>query len=474
MNRGKMLTLLLMLGLLNTAPALVYAEEPSKNTMNERFPSFADLVEELLPSVVNISTQMKAASDSKKTEIEDVSPEFKRFFGKDDQQEALGSGFIIDETGYILTNNHVINDADSINVTLWNNTQAQARVIGKDDKTDIALIKIETAQNLTPIKFGDSDKVRVGDWILAIGNPFGLGGSVTAGIVSAKSRDIESGQYDNFIQTDASINQGSSGGPMFNMSGEVIGINSAIFSSNGASMGIGFAIPSNLAQWVAEQLKQNGKIIRGWLGLKIQPLEEEISGLSGGVLVSDVSVGGPAEKSGIKAGDIIYSYNNKAVQNTKEFSRRVAESKIGSEGKIGVWRNGQKRDVNIVIENQESQEKTKTGLRVEIKKTEANGYEIPEIGMTLAKITPELIQRYELPPQSNGMVITEIQAGREAEKKGLKVGNIIVKIDKKDVPTIEQVKEYLDEAKMEHHRPILIFFQDKDSLHFATLKLKQG
>ncbi len=469
-----MLTLLLMLGLLNTAPALVYAEEASKDTRNERFPSFADLVEELLPSVVNISTQMKAASDSEKTEIEEVSPEFKRFFGKDDQQEALGSGFIIDETGYILTNNHVINDADSISVTLWNNTQAQARVIGKDDKTDIALIKIETAQNLTPIKFGDSDKVRVGDWILAIGNPFGLGGSVTAGIVSAKSRDIESGQYDNFIQTDASINQGSSGGPMFNMSGEVIGINSAIFSSNGASMGIGFAIPSNLAQWVAEQLKQNGKIIRGWLGLKIQPLEEEISGLSGGVLVSDVSVGGPAEKSGIKAGDIIYSYNNKAVQNTKEFSRRVAESKIGSEGKIGVWRNGQKRDVNIVIENQESQEKTKTGLRVEIKKTEANGYEIPEIGMTLAKITPELIQRYELPPQSNGMVITEIQAGREAEKKGLKVGNIIVKIDKKDVPTIEQVKEYLDEAKMEHHRPILIFFQDKDSLHFATLKLKQG
>lgn len=469
-----MLTLLLMLGLLNTAPALVYAEEPSKNTMNERFPSFVDLVEELLPSVVNISTQMKAASDSEKTEIEEVSPEFKRFFGKDDQQEALGSGFIIDETGYILTNNHVINDADSINVTLWNNTQAQARVIGKDDKTDIALIKIETAQNLTPIKFGDSDKVRVGDWILAIGNPFGLGGSVTAGIVSAKSRDIESGQYDNFIQTDASINQGSSGGPMFNMSGEVIGINSAIFSSNGASMGIGFAIPSNLAQWVAEQLKQNGKIIRGWLGLKIQPLEEEISGLSGGVLVSDVSVGGPAEKSGIKAGDIIYSYNNKAVQNTKEFSRRVAESKIGSEGKIGLWRNGQKRDVNIVIENQETQEKTKSDLSIEIKKTEANGYEIPEIGMTLAKITPELIQRYELPPQSNGMVITEIQAGREAEKKGLKVGNIIVKIDKKDVPTIEQVKEYLEEAKMEHHRPILIFFQDKDSLHFATLKLKQG
>lgn len=469
-----MLTLLLMLGLLNTAPALVYAEEASKDTRNERFPSFADLVEELLPSVVNISTQMKAASDSEKTEIEDVSPEFKRYFGKDDQQEALGSGFIIDETGYILTNNHVINDADSISVTLWNNTQAQARVIGKDDKTDIALIKIETAQKLIPIKFGDSDKVRVGDWILAIGNPFGLGGSVTAGIVSAKSRDIESGQYDNFIQTDASINQGSSGGPMFNMSGEVIGINSAIFSSNGASMGIGFAIPSNLAQWVAEQLKQNGKIIRGWLGLKIQPLEEEISGLSGGVLVSDISVGGPAEKSGIKAGDIIYSYNDRAVQNTKEFSRRVAESKIGSEGKIGLWRNGQKRDVNIVIENQESQEKTKTGLRVEIKKTEANGYEIPEIGMTLAKITPELIQRYELPPQSNGMVITEIQAGREAEKKGLKVGNIIVKIDKKDVPTIEQVKEYLDEAKMEHHRPILIFFQDKDSLHFATLKLKQG
>lgn len=469
-----MLTLLLMLGLLNTAPALVYAEEASKDTRNERFPSFADLVEELLPSVVNISTQMKAASDSEKTEIEDVSPEFKRYFGKDDQQEALGSGFIIDETGYILTNNHVINDADSINVTLWNNTQAQARVIGKDDKTDIALIKIETAQKLIPIKFGDSDKVRVGDWILAIGNPFGLGGSVTAGIVSAKSRDIESGQYDNFIQTDASINQGSSGGPMFNMSGEVIGINSAIFSSNGASMGIGFAIPSNLAQWVAEQLKQNGKIIRGWLGLKIQPLEEEISGLSGGVLVSDVSVGGPAEKSGIKAGDIIYSYNDRAVQNTKEFSRRVAESKIGSEGKIGLWRNGQKRDLNIVIENQESQEKTKTDLSIEIKKTEANGYEIPEIGMTLAKITPELIQRYELPPQSNGMVITEIQAGREAEKKGLKVGNIIVKIDKKDVPTIEQVKEYLDEAKMEHQRPILIFFQDKDSLHFATLKLKQG
>ena len=295
------------------------------------FPSFADLAERLIPSVVNISTLHSPENEEENdTDFQSGTPGIDRFFNqKGNNQVSLGSGFVLSEDGYIITNNHVIDQAEEISVILSDNTKIEAELIGRDMKTDIALIKINTDKKLIPVVFGDSDKIRVGDWVLAIGNPFGLGGSVTAGIVSAKSRDIESGPYDNFIQTDASINQGSSGGPMFNMNGEVIGINSAIFSTTGASMGIGFAIPVNLAKWVVSQLKNTGEVKRGWLGIKIQPNTPEIAsslGLSSeaGALVSGLSENSPAQKSGIKAGDIILDFDGHKIDNTKKLSRLAA------------------------------------------------------------------------------------------------------------------------------------------------------
>ncbi len=443
------------------------------------FPSFADLVDELMPSVVNISTTTKTAENAEDNLLNDeANSEFLQYFENGKKQEALGSGFIIDKEGYIITNNHVISDAEKINVTLSDNTQVEAEIIGRDSKTDIALIKIKPLKELTPVKFGDSDKVRVGDWILAIGNPFGLGGSVTAGIISAKSRDIESGQYDNFIQTDASINQGSSGGPMFNMQGEVIGINSVIFSTNGASMGIGFAIPINLADWVISQLKQFGETRRGWIGIKIQPNTQETAqelGLSplDGVLVSDVTVGGPAQKAGIAAGDIILSFDGQEINNTKNFSRMVAETPIGKRTVITIWRNKQKQVLNISIDQLPPENDAgKISEKTEITQISDNEYLINELDLKVAALTPENTAKQGLPPDIKGMLITEVISGSDAAAKGLKAGNVIVKIDKKDAADIEAVKTYINEAKMENNRPVLLLVQDKDAVHFAALKLK--
>ena len=285
--------------------------------------SFADLVEQLQPAVVNISTT-HMPSDNEDVDdglgIISPNPQIQNYFAPHNpQQVSLGSGFVVDETGYIVTNHHVIDKAQEINVTLADERQLAAEIVGSDVKTDLALIRVKTAEKLPTVKLGNSDKIRAGDWIIAIGNPFGLGGSVTAGIISAKSRDIEAGAYDNFIQTDASINQGSSGGPMFNMNGEVIGINSAIYSTSGGSMGIGFATPINLAKFVIEQLKSKGKVDRGWLGIKIQDADN-------GIVVTSVAEDSPAKLADIEAGDVIISLNEQKITDPKQFSRQIAET----------------------------------------------------------------------------------------------------------------------------------------------------
>lgn len=318
------------------------------------YPSFADLVEKLSPSVVNISTTQKP-EDLEGGDV--VNP--KNLPGEDKQitplgQEhyAMGSGFLLDEEGYIITNSHVIDRAEKINVILSDNSQHQAKVIGTDNKTDLALIKIDTDKKLMPVTLGDSDKIRVGDWILAIGNPFGLGGSVTAGIVSAKSRDIESGPYDNFIQTDASINQGSSGGPMFNLDGEVIGINAAIFSTTGGNMGISFAIPVNNAKYVIRELKNSGNVKRGWIGVRVQPQLTEANpagNVPNGILISSVSEGSPAADAGVQAGDIILALNEQDMDSAQIFSRLVSESPVNGKITLKLWHNGriENRLVNV-------------------------------------------------------------------------------------------------------------------------------
>lgn len=429
-----------------------------------QFPSFADLAEKLTPSVVNISSFSQSETENGE--------------GNTPLSESLGSGFIIDGNGYIITNNHVVDKAESISVTLSDNTKTEARVIGKDPKTDLALIKIETKRPLNAVKFGDSDKIRVGDWVLAIGNPFGLGSSVTAGIVSAKSRDIESGPYDSFIQTDASINQGNSGGPMFNLQGEVIGISSAIFSTTGASQGVGFAIPANLAGWVISQLKEHGEVKRGWIGIKIQPNTPEIAdslGISAnqGVVVSGVTEQGPAQKAGLQAGDIVLSFNRQPIDNTKNLSRLIAETKIGTPAPIEIWRSGQKQTLTVPIELMPEVTPLSAAKETasDAAETPDNGESLNIIGFTVKEISPELAERYKLAPSTSGVVVTDILPNSDASRKGIKIGDIIVKIDKRNIIGESAFHEYVNDARRENNRPVLLAIQGQEALHFVAVKL---
>lgn len=429
-----------------------------------QFPSFADLAEKLTPSVVNISSFSQSETENGE--------------GNTPLSESLGSGFIIDGNGYIITNNHMVDKAESISITLSDNTKTEARVIGKDPKTDLALIKIETKRPLNAVKFGDSDKIRVGDWVLAIGNPFGLGSSVTAGIVSAKSRDIESGPYDSFIQTDASINQGNSGGPMFNLQGEVIGISSAIFSTTGASQGVGFAIPANLAGWVISQLKEHGEVKRGWIGIKIQPNTPEIAdslGISAnqGVVVSGVTEQGPAQKAGLQAGDIVLSFNRQPIDNTKNLSRLIAETKIGTPAPIEIWRSGQKQTLTVPIElmPEETPLSAAKETASDAAETPDNGESLNIIGFTVKEISPELAERYKLAPSTSGVVVTDILPNSDASRKGIKIGDIIVKIDKRNIIGESAFHEYVNDARRENNRPVLLAIQGQEALHFVAVKL---
>ena len=429
-----------------------------------QFPSFADLAEKLTPSVVNISSFSQSETENGE--------------GNTPLSESLGSGFIIDGNGYIITNNHVVDKAESISITLSDNTKTEARVIGKDPKTDLALIKIETKRPLNAVKFGDSDKIRVGDWVLAIGNPFGLGSSVTAGIVSAKSRDIESGPYDSFIQTDASINQGNSGGPMFNLQGEVIGISSAIFSTTGASQGVGFAIPANLAGWVISQLKEHGEVKRGWIGIKIQPNTPEIAdslGISAnqGVVVSGVTEQGPAQKAGLQAGDIVLSFNRQPIDNTKNLSRLIAETKIGTPAPIEIWRSGQKQTLTVPIElmPEETPLSAAKETASDAAETPDNGESLNIIGFTVKEISPELAERYKLAPSTSGVVVTDILPNSDASRKGIKIGDIIVKIDKRNIIGESAFHEYVNDARRENNRPVLLAIQGQEAPHFVAVKL---
>ncbi len=433
-----------------------------------QYPSFADLAEKLMPSVVNISSFTSPENtDTSSTNAE--------------TSESLGSGFIIDKDGYIITNNHVVDKAETIQVTLSNNQKFEAQLIGKDPKTDLALIKIEANQQLQPVTFGDSDKIRVGDWILAIGNPFGLGGSVTAGIISAKSRDIESGPYDNFIQTDASINQGNSGGPMFNMKGEVIGISSAIFSTTGVSQGIGFAIPVNLADWVIAQLKNFGTVKRGWIGIKIQPNSQEIASSLGisqnqGVVVSGFTPNGPAQKAGFVAGDIILSFNGEAIDNTKNLSRMIAETPIDTLTSFDVWRNQKKIKLDVKIEQMPEEKSAPIEFPENIEETTdlsplANEEvsSLNTVGLKVNNLTPDVLN--VIKTGTSGVIVADVLPNSDAAHKGIKIGDIIVKVDQRNVLNAQMFDEFVREAYRENKRPILLAIQGVDALHFVAVKL---
>ncbi|MBO7555866.1 MAG: Do family serine endopeptidase [Alphaproteobacteria bacterium] len=442
------------------------------------YPSFADLAEKLLPTVVNIST----IQQMEKIDVplnEDVDGEDAAAIldssSENEKRQALGSGFIIDEQGYIITNYHVIENASSINVVLFDNTEVEADIIGGDEKTDLALIKIEPPYKLQKAEFGNSDELRVGDWVLAIGNPFGLGGSVSAGIVSAKSRDIAAGPYDNFIQTDASINQGSSGGPMFNMKGEVIGINTALFSNTGNNMGVGFAIPINTAGWIAGQLEQSGIVKRGWIGVTIQNNNQETAKNMNlkntqGVIVSAIAENSPASKAGLLVGDIIMNFGEKEINTSKDFSRMVAESPIGKEISLMVWRSGKIISINIpVVEMPSVSQKNKPQQQEKDPITQ-------KTGLKLAEITPEILELYNLSPATIGLVVVSVEANSEGASQGIKKGDVLLKIDKKDVMTIDAVKSYIREAEQENYRPIMLLMQNQEqgTMGAVSIRLKKN
>ncbi len=432
--------------------------------------SFADLAEELLPTVVNIATT-QVVEGQRGQEFEEF---FKEFFerrgGEPPPQEqrrasSLGSGFIIDASGYIVTNNHVIAEADEITVRLHDDTLLQATVVGRDEKTDLALLKVESDKPLPAAKWGKSEKTRIGDWVVAIGNPFGLGGTVTAGIVSARQRDINSGPYDDFIQTDAAINRGNSGGPMFNIDGEIIGVNTAIFSPSGGSVGIGFAIPSSLVKNIVAQLREHGEVRRGWLGVRIQTVTEELAeGLRlesvHGALVASVTEGGPAEAAGIEQGDVVLEFNGRIVPDMRKLPRMVAETPIGEAVDVVVWRKGERKTFKVDL-GELSEEQV--ALAEEQPDSTIDSGDIPDLGLALGAITPELRERFSLAEKTDGVVITDVDATGSGAEKGLRPGDVIVEVDQEQVKTPAEVADQVKKAKSEGYRVVtLLVFREGD------------
>lgn len=457
--------------------------------------SFADLVDPLTPAVVNISTTQAVSGAERGPEMPHFPPGspfeelFKDFFDRhrSDPQKSrkatsLGSGFIIDPSGYIVTNNHVIADADEINVILHDNTALKAKVIGKDAKTDVALLKVETDKKLPSVAFGDSDKLRVGDWVFAIGNPFGLGGSVTAGIVSARARDIQSGPYDDFIQTDASINRGNSGGPLFNLAGEVVGINAAIYSPSGGSVGIGFAIPSSMAKAVIADLRQYGRTRRGWLGVRIQSVTEEIAESLGvgkvqGALVASLTESGPAAKAGIKAGDVVVGFNGRGVEEMRRLPRMVAETAIGKTVDVTVLRAGKELKLKVTVGELEETGQASAeadshdqGKGAE-KRSPSGHHKVAALGLGLSPINSAAREQYDLPDAARGVVIVQVDAGGDATEKGLRPGDVIAEVNQKEVTAPADVSAQVEQAVKAGRKSVLLLVENEGGLRFVPLKL---
>lgn len=469
--------------------------------------SFADLAAKLAPAVVNISTATKGQARAGAPDMPNLPPgsPFEQFFkdfmernrppgerpsprgegpsrperpeAPERRSQSLGSGFIIDASGLIVTNNHVIDGADEITVTLADNTKLKATLVGRDERVDVALLRVKADKPLPSVQFADSATARVGDWALAIGNPFGLGGTVTAGIISALQRDIHSGPYDEFIQTDASINQGNSGGPLFNMKGEVIGINTAIYSRSGGSIGIGFAVPANLAKSVVAQLREFGRARRGWLGVRIQQVTAEIAESVGlkevvGAMIAGTNEGGPADKGKIRPGDIVVRFNNQDVKEMRNLPRIVAETTIGQEVPITVWRDGKEIILPIIIGELPTDQQAAAPKKGE---DEARGTELTGLGLQVGPITPGNREKFQLANDQKGVVITEVTPGSSAAERGLKPGDVIVEMQQEAVNSPADVQKRLETLrKQQNRRSVLLLIQSRDARHWVPLPLTAG
>lgn len=457
--------------------------------------SFADMVDKLLPTVVNITTTQNVPQQGPRLrdmpQLPPGSPFeelFKEFFdrrGGDQQQRrgtSLGSGFIVDGEGYIITNNHVIQGAEDITVILRDDTQLKAKLIGSDSRVDVAVLKVEPPNKkpLPSVKFGDSDKVRVGDWVIAIGNPFGLGHSVTAGIISARGRALGNESLDDYLQTDAAINKGNSGGPLFNAEGEVIGVNTAIFSPSGTNAGLAFSIPSNLVKQVADQLREFGRVKRGWIGVSYQSVTDDIADSfnldrARGVLVANVVADGPAAKAGLKRNDIILNFAGQEVPDLRRFPRIVANARVGSTVDVVVWRQGKEQSFKLKIGEQEEPEKQNASAQSGPKKPadpdQAVSSSIEQLGLTLQKITDQLREKYGLSDNAKGVVITKVAPNSPAAEKQLQAGDVILEVDQKAVTTPQEVSEIVAKLQAQKKRSVLLFVERQGDPRFAALRL---
>ncbi len=438
-------------------------------------PSFSPLVKKVMPAVVNISATLKAGADSSDEPGDDQDQSgpdngpfrgfpqspfddlLRRFFeqqGRPMPREhaehtiALGSGFIIDPAGYIVTNNHVVQNADKVTVIFQDDSQHPAKIIGRDAKTDLALLKIDAPKPLPYVSWGDSNAEEVGDWVLAVGNPFGLGGSVSPGFISARGRDIHAGPYDDFLQIDASINRGNSGGPTFNLNGQVVGINTAIYSPNGGSVGIGFAIPSSLAKPVIEQIREHGKVERGWLGVQIQQVTPEIAKSLGlpkdeGALVADVTEGGPAAKAGFKQGDVILSFNGHAIEKVRDLPIVVAETAVGDKAPVKIWRKDGETTLTAQIASMPDNPQVAQNRRSRGEQAKPSS----AMGLKLAPLTNEWRQRLHLGKSVKGVVVTDVADNSPFNSLGLQQGDVIESINQQPTTTPKEVVEKLTQAK---------------------------
>jgi serine protease Do len=480
-RQGLALAAVLFLGTALTSP-LYAADAPT---------SFAPLVKQVAPAVVNVSTtETVKGSPSMDSPLQDLPPDspyrdfFKHFFngpmgqgqGGDQPviQHSLGSGFVIDPSGYIVTNNHVVGQATEISVTTTDGKIYKAKLVGRDERTDLALLKITPEHALTVVKWGDSSKAQVGDWVVAVGDPFGLGGTVTAGIVSARGRDLHEGPYDNFIQTDAAINRGNSGGPMFDMQGEVIGINSAIYSPNGGSVGIGFAIPSSIAEPVIAQLREHGTVERGWLGVQIQQVTPEMAeslGLkhTGGALIAHVNKASPAAEAGLRQGDVITRFDNKDVNDLRDLTNAVAGVKPGASAPAIIWRNANNETLQVKVGKAPTETLAENEKPGGTAAPTADETKVPSVGLTLGRLTNDARQELKLDQNVKGALVTDVDGTGAAADQGLRPGDVIVKVGSAAIDGPKQAAEHIADAKKQNKKAVLVLLNRHGNELFVAL-----
>ena len=459
--------------------ALVIAQAIAAQARPE---SFADLADKVSPSVVNITTSTVVAQGTGPSPIVPEGSPFEDFFrefqdrnrdgDRPRRTSALGSGFVISEDGFVVTNNHVIESADEIIIEFFSGLELEAKVIGTDPKTDIALLKVETDEPLPFVSFGDSDTARVGDWVIAMGNPLGQGFSVSAGIVSARNREL-SGTYDDYIQTDAAINRGNSGGPLFNLDGDVIGVNTAILSPNGGSIGIGFSMASNVVTRVVEQLREYGETRRGWLGVRIQDVTDDVAEAMGlekvaGALVTDVPEG-PAAEAGMAAGDVIMSFDGKEVEDTRGLVRQVGNTEVGKTVRVVVFREGKTQTLKVTLGRREAAEGVVPAAQPGEEQEPA---EQEMMGLTLSPLDDELRSQLELDSDATGLVVTDVDTLSEAYEKGMRAGDVITEAGQQKLVSLSDLDDRIAEAKEAGRKSILLLVRRAGEPRFVALSLE--